>query len=252
MPFPLPLPMLRMALLRMALLGIAVGLAASGAGAATTLEAVQDHLGEDAAPRPGVVLVYDFDADPQRVQVNLPTFEVLTGGNVSARQRLEAGRRASAGLAHALFESLRRRGAPVRRAASETAVPERAVLVKGRFLSLDEGRRGAGGIAGIAGLGVGTVRVRLQFDAYQQRPWAARLLWQGRIVTESSPAETGLIAQGAVAEAAGRLSGAGADPPPAAQRGREIVRKYTVESAEAIADALWTRFGAAGWLVDRP
>ena len=121
------------------------------------------------------MLVYDFDANPERVQVSLPTFEMLTGGSVTAQQRAEAGRRASAGLAHALFESLRRRGAPVRRAVAETPVPERAVLVKGRFLSVDEGGRTS---TGIAGLGVGTVGVRVQFDTYQRRPWASKLLWQ--------------------------------------------------------------------------
>jgi hypothetical protein len=236
-----------------ALAAAALLLPASSAGATTRVEAVKDHLKGSAAPAPGVVLVYDFDADPERVEVALPTFELLTGGSVGAGQRAAAGRRAASGLAHALFESLRRRGAPVRRAAPETPVPDRALLVKGRFLSVDEGggqpSGGLGGLAGLAGLGSGAVRVRVQFDAYQKRPSAARLLWQGRVVTESAPSETGLLAQGAVAEAAGRLGGAQGEPSPAAQRARAIVRRYTVESAEAITGALWQRFSEAGWLV---
>lgn len=136
----MPFPMLRAALSGAIALFVAMTVSAS-----TTLEAVHDHLGAEAAPAPGVVLVYDFDANPERVQVSLPTLEMLTGGSVTARQRVEAGRRASAGLAHALFESLRRRGAPVQRAVAETPVPERALLVKGRFLSVDEGEGRARG-----------------------------------------------------------------------------------------------------------
>lgn len=218
---------------------------AEPAAATTTLEAVRDHSGNEPAPRPGIILVYDFEANPERVQVDLPTLDALTGGSVAPQQRAEAGRKASAGLAHALFEALGGRGAPVRRAGSDTPVPERALLVRGRFLSLDEGDPAS---RSLAGFGPGTVRVRLLFDAYQQRPGAAKLLWQGHLVTESSPRETGLIAQGAVAEAMTGVAGAGAQT--AAQRGREFVAKYTVQTAEAIAEALWVRFRSEGWLVD--
>lgn len=216
--------------------------------AGTRLEAERDANGAAPAPRPGVILVYDFDADPERVRVALPTLDVLTGGSLVSAQRGEAGRRAAAGLGHALFEALRRRGAPVQRARSDTPVAERALLVKGRFLSVDEGDP-ASRIFG--GLGPGTVRVRLEFDAFQQRASAARLLWQGRVVTESAPGETTLIAQGAMAEATGRMAGvAGGSVQAAAQRGRDVLARYTAQTAETIADALWMRFRSAGWLVD--
>lgn len=234
--------------LRTVLLCVAGVSWAAPVAAATTLEAERDRSGSEPAPRPGIILVYDFEANPERVQVDLPTLELLAGGSLAASQRGEAGRRASAGLGHALFEALRRRGAPVQRARSDTPVAERALLVKGRFLSVDEGDPAS---RSFGGLGPGTVRVRLEFDAFQQRASAARLLWQGRVVTESSPGETTLIAQGAVAEATGRIAGiTGGGVQTAAQRGRDVLAKYTAQTAETIAEALWLRFRSKGWLVD--
>jgi hypothetical protein len=234
--------------LRPLLLCVAGVIWAAPVGATSTLEAVHDQSGSARAPRPGIILVYDFEANPERVQVDLPTLDMLTGGSLAPSQRGAAGRRASAGLGQALFEALRRRGAPVQRARSDTPVSERALLVKGRFLSVDEGDPAA---RSFGGFGPGTVRVRLEFDAFQQRASAANLLWQGRVVTESAPGETTLIAQGALAEATGRMAGvAGGGVQAAAQRGRDVLTKYTAQTADTIAEALWVRFRSEGWLVD--
>ncbi len=109
-------------------------LACASAGVSNT----RRYVPEDKVERPSVILVYDFAVSAGDVTVDT-TGPSFASGPGSPAERSELGVAVSQGLAQALVEELGKRSIAARRADRRTSPPLHALLVKGQFLTVDEG-----------------------------------------------------------------------------------------------------------------
>lgn len=216
--------------------------ASAPARGASAMEASRDLTQGARAPRPGQILIYNFDTSPERIDIRLTGLNAATLDTSTPEQRAHAGRRAANYLADALWKSLQARGAPAQRASRETVAPDDALVVTGHVLSLDEGERARGEASPVAAM---PIRVRVQFDARRGPPDARRLHWQGRVATTSDP-----LGSSGLAEAAERLTGMALPGARTASGEGDPVVRYAAEMAEVIAGDLWARFVEQGWVAE--
>jgi hypothetical protein len=145
----------RIGLIALALL---VGLGCAGATANRGKQYAQDGV----LPRPPVLVVYDFAVDTDSVMVD--TFGPNFFQNTNNPSKENATARAVANsLSEALVEELDKRGIHAQRAASSTP-PVDAVVVKGQFLTIEEGDRAT---RMLIGFGRGAEKLQIRVQAYQ-------------------------------------------------------------------------------------
>ena len=222
-------------------------LAAPSAQAEGQLQNARDVTEGAQLPRPGAILVYDFEIRAQDVRVDSPGLDGVAAPAVDAADRQRAARRVAEELSEALVSVFRKRGAPARRASESDPVPDHALLLQGRFVAVDEGDRARRTVVGI---GYGEASVKIRFQAYQQSPIGPRLLWEADVVSSTSK-RPGLAAPAAVAGATGRMVGLVVGGARATTQG-DVLESEARETAETIADGLWDRFRRQGWLRDAP
>ena len=137
-----------------ALLALAL-LACASAG----IENVERFTDDGTMPRPVTFLVYDFatHADDALTDTFGPEYEAQAP---SDDERREAQAIASM-LSERLVAEMRERGINAERAYPSTNPPETALLVKGQFITMDEGERRRRVLIGF-GAGANELQVRLQ------------------------------------------------------------------------------------------
>ena len=113
-------------------------------------------------PRPPVMLVHDFAVSPEDVVVD--TFGPNFAGSSPTAKRDEAGREVAAALAQALVAKLNERGVRAERATHDSIVPENAFVLKGQFVTIDEGDRLK---RMTIGFGAGSPEMRVRVQVYQ-------------------------------------------------------------------------------------
>jgi hypothetical protein len=159
-------------------------------------------LSVDVPPvRPSVFLIYDFAVNPDDVIVDLPG---LTTGNQSVNyERVAQGKAWANALSESLVMQLVKEGITSRRAAGSTHIPPNAIVVKGQFISIDEGSKIK---RTTIGFGMGAEEVRTMVQVYQMRK--AGLLRISEIEAEAHGRKTpGVAGPAAVAVGAGMVAG---------------------------------------------
>lgn len=134
-----------------------------------------EYAGEEALPRPPVVLVYEFAVDAQDVVVDNFGPEYVRGAPSNA-ERYRRGREVARSLADKLVAQLRKRGIPAQRAETGVAPPLHALLVKGHFVVVDEGDRTK---RMVVGLGAGAREVRVRVQVHQRTEGGLRRIQEG-------------------------------------------------------------------------
>lgn len=125
--------------------------------------------------RPPVVLVYDFAVDPDDVVVD--TFgPAFLGGSDTDDERKRRGYEVADAFAQRLVVEFRARGIPTDRATPAMRPPLHAVLVKGQFVSMNEGDQ-AGRV--VIGFGRGSTGLRIQAQVYQVTERGLRRIDEG-------------------------------------------------------------------------
>jgi hypothetical protein len=147
--------------LRSAALILAVAFCLSCAG--TEVTKAQDRMGGQPLPRPPVLLVYTFAVSPEDVVVDTfgPSF---LPGSGSQDERTKRGREVAEALATSMVAKTREKGIAVERANPSAEPPLDAIVVKGQFLTVDEGDRTGRMTIGF-GTGGSKLRVRVQAEA---------------------------------------------------------------------------------------
>jgi hypothetical protein len=170
-------------------LALAVLLAMAAIGC-TPPQAIRQILyAEEAMNQPPLVLVYDFAVRADDVVVDAfgPAFLPAPTTHAEAPSRDE---RVANTLAAAMVEKLRAGGIRAERAGARTSPPREAILVKGQFVTVNEG--GAAPRMTI-GLGPDTSSLRVQVQAYQVnesgdlRRIAEREVGGAGIIVETAP-----------------------------------------------------------------
>ncbi len=114
-------------------------------------------------PRPAVVLVYQFAVDADDVVVD--TFGLDIGSKqASTLERVKRGRVWARALSLKLVDKVDELGIPARAANPYTKVPLNAIVVKGQFVTIDEGDQTK---RTMIGFGAGAEEVRVRVQVYQ-------------------------------------------------------------------------------------
>jgi hypothetical protein len=139
------------------LLTIAMGCASSG----VTPTAGSGDPGM--LPRPSVVFVYDFAVSSDDVVIDTFGAEFMSEGNQLTEEEQQAYATANA-LSEALVEQLGKKGIRAQRANDGDIPPLHAIVLKGQFITIDEGSRFK---RMVIGFGAGSSELRASVQAYQ-------------------------------------------------------------------------------------
>ncbi len=155
---------------------LALGCASAG------VQSSRRFVSESEIHRPSVFLVYDFAVSEKDVVVDRlgPEF---ASGEADPEARAALGREVANALAEAIVAELRERGIQSEHAARSLKPPLNALLLKGEFLSVDEGDS----VARLSvGFGAGKSEVRVRGHVFQQTEYGAKLLSVGEAEASGS------------------------------------------------------------------
>lgn len=164
------------------LLSLVVGCA--GASTRQTRQYVKDRT----LPRPPVLVVYDFAVAP----ADAPPSEEIKNRRTIARY-----------FSKQVVTKLGERGIRAQRATASTRVPLHAIVVKGQFVTIDEGSRVK---RMLIGFGAGSSKLRARAQAYQMTEGGLRLISKGEGEAHGSKMP-GMAGPAAVAGATGQVAG---------------------------------------------
>ena len=163
--FPIRVPYCLFLVVFAALL-LALGCASAGVQSSRRL------VPESAVHRPPLILIYDFAVSEKDVVVDRlgPEF---ASGEADPEARAVLGREVANVFSEAIVAELRERGIDSEHAARSMKPPLHALLLKGEFLSVDEGDSVA---RMTIGFGAGKSEVRVRGHVFQQTENGAKLL----------------------------------------------------------------------------
>ncbi len=132
-----------------------------------------------ALPRPDRILVYDFAVTPDEVRLDsgLSTQlgQLFGGGQNPGTSRtaeeIKIGHAVANAVANALVKELNQYGLPAERALSAPSAGGRLLMIKGQFVSIDEGNRTE---RVLIGLGAGRTGVQASVQVYEVTPEGMR------------------------------------------------------------------------------
>jgi hypothetical protein len=208
------------------------------------VEQTHDWAYGEHPPRPEVMLIYDFTADPDAVRVDPARTRAVEDIGADPQQVVAA--EAARILAEELTARVRRMGFRARRAELPGPTPVETVLIKGHFVYVDQGNSLT---RNVIGFGVGSTEQRMRIQVHQLQGTGPRFLAEAEVVSRGSEGP-GLLGTG---PAAGAAAGAAEATVTGDERERgRGVRADAVRAADEIARMLRERFSAWGWRPQRP
>jgi hypothetical protein len=153
--------------------------AVAGCASAAVTER-QRYEGEKLA-RPDRIIVYDFTADPADVPPESAFAAQMAGARAPAPQQVALGRRLGAQVARDLVADLRAMGLPAVPAAGQPAPRPDDIVLRGYFVSVDEGSASK---RVLVGFGSGASDLSTAVEAYQMTTEGLRPLGRGQIRSE--------------------------------------------------------------------
>jgi hypothetical protein len=140
------------------------GLMAIGIGCASaSVTPVPGSTDPGMLPRPGVVFVYDFAVSSGDVVIDTLGAEFMNEGKKLSEQEQQAYATANE-LAEAIVQQLQNEGIHAKRAADGDVPPLHAIVLKGQFVTIDEGSRFK---RMTIGFGAGSSELMANVQAYQ-------------------------------------------------------------------------------------
>ena len=197
--------------------------------------------------RPDRIIVHDFTADPAEVPSESAFAAEMAGAVAPTPEQLEVGRKLGAQVAKELVAELRGMGLPAVPAAGQPAPRPDDIVLRGYFVSVDEGRVGR---RVLVGFGSGAAELTTTVEAYQMTAEGLRPLGRGEIssgggklpgmvlpaaVVAATHSPIGLIV-GGTAKATGEVTGS------------ETIEGAAERTADEIAAQLRTAAEQQGWI----
>jgi len=234
-----------------AVVGITVLIA--GASACTTVQTESENYGTRIA-KPDRIIVNDFAYSPDQVRLDsglsAKVMEAASGESRS-EQELDTGREVSIALSNELVKEIRAMGLPAERGSFPVDVPDSVALVRGQFLSINEGNRTE---RVVIGLGAGRTDVQAQVQLYAVKGSERKLLESLEVDAKSSRAP-GMAETMGMGAATGNLAAAavvGAGGHAAGEEFGANVEDDASRAAKAIAGELKKVFAREGWIEASP
>jgi hypothetical protein len=209
--------------------------------ASTEITERQRYQGEKLA-RPDRIIVYDFTADPAEVPPYSTFAAQLSEAPAPTREQAELGRKLGAQVAQELVADLQGMGPPAVPAAGQPPPQVNDIVLRGYFVSVDEGSAGK---RVLVGFGSGAAELRTAVEGYQMTAQGLRPLGRGEIrsgggempgvivplaVVAATANPIGLVVGGAI-KATGEATGS-ATIEGAARRTSDVIAAQLREAAE--------------------
>jgi hypothetical protein len=215
--------------------------------ASTTVTSRQVHVTGQLS-RPNQILVYDFAATP----ADVPSSSDYANPNYrpplpQTSEEIAAGRQAGAQVAAALVEDIRGMGMPAMQASPGVKPQLNDLVIRGYFLSVDEGST-AKRVA--IGFGSGSSKLVTVVEGYQMTAQGLRKLGSGTVDAagaKSPGASLGVAGWIVTGSPVGLLVSGGMKAYGEAS-GSSKIEGRTKATAKEIADQLKTRFQQQGWI----
>jgi Domain of unknown function (DUF4410) len=145
--------------------------------ASTEVTERQRYEGEKLA-RPDRIIVHDFTGNPADVPPESPFAAQMAGTITPTPEQREVGRELGAQIAKQLVADLQGMGLPAVAAAGQPAPRVNDIVLRGYFVSIDEGSAGK---RVLVGFGSGTAEMRAAVEGYQMTAQGLRLLGSGEV-----------------------------------------------------------------------
>ena len=225
-------------------------LAVAGCGP-TSVQSTSETTGQ--FPRPSVVLVYDFAVSPEEVRLDtgispqiMQEIGQLQGTSRSAEE-MKIGHAVADATAKELVKEITSYGLNAQRGLGWPAATPGTLMVKGQFLSIDEGNRTE---RVMLGFGLGRTSVQANVQVYALTPEGMRQVEAMRAQAKSGY-KPGMVEMMGVGAAAGRLLSAVAVSSGVA--GASEISWETVDAdgrrlAKDVAKHLKQFFAQQGWI----
>jgi hypothetical protein len=203
-------------------------------------------------PRPDLILVYDFAVSPDEVKLDtglsaelMQKYEQYKGASRSA-QEIKVGHKVADAVATELVKNIRRFGLMAERAFGYPQVGGKVLMVKGQFVSIDEGNRTE---RVTIGLGAGRTSVEANVQMYELTPTGLQKVEALRVEAKSGfkPGMAETMGAGAIAGhllvstvVSGALaSGSELTSATVAADGKRMADKIAVELGNFFVDQAW-------------
>lgn len=220
-------------------------LALLSAGCASTKIDSQQRADPNDVVRPSMVAVYDFAVSADDVVLDTFGPEFMSGTG-SQGKREDAAHQIARNLSTQLVGELRKRGISAELAHYDRVPPMDAVLVKGQFVTIDEGDQVK---RMTIGLGAGASKLQARVQVYQMTGSGPRRIAQAEATAQGSKMPGMAIPVGAGAAAGSAATAA------IVSGGMNVAREVkgamsedTGKIAEKIADRFETFYEEQGWL----
>lgn len=217
------------------------------AGCASTKVTSRDTYNGEPLVRPDRILVHDFAATPAEAPADSAVAAQAAGPAPQTAEDVAVGRRLGAEIARQLAADLRGMGLPGVQAAGQPPPRVGDIVIKGQFVSVDEGRTGR---RVLVGFGSGAAELRTAVEGYQMTPQGLRRLGGGE--TDSAGGKTpGLLVPLGVAAATSNPLGlivVGAVKLRREQTGANTIEGAAKRTADEIAAQLRVAARKQGWI----
>ena len=206
----------------------------------------QSYIGNEKLARPDRIIVYDFAATPADVPADSALSNHYEGHSApQTQEEMETGRKLGSQVAKELVTEIQRMGLPAVRAAGQPAPRVGDIVIRGYFVSIDEG--GAGKRI-LIGFGSGAAELRTVVEGYQMTNQGLRPL--GTRETEAGGGEMpGMLVPVAVMAATGSPVGliVGGAAKLKGETGSETIEGAATRTAKEVGNELQVAFDRQGW-----
>jgi hypothetical protein len=214
--------------------------------ASTEVTERQRYQGEKLA-RPDRIIVHDFTANPADVPPESAFAAQMADAPAPTPQQLELSRKLGDQVAKELVPDLRRMGLPAVQAAGQPAPRPHDIVLRGYFVSVDEGSATQ---RVLVGFGAGAAELKTAVEAYQMTAEGLRPLGRGEIRSGGGELP-GMVVPLAVVAATANPIGlvvGGAAKASGEATGSETIQGAAKRTADEIAAQLRTAAEEQGWI----
>ena len=145
--------------------------------ATSRIDSVNRDIPDWQVARPPVLIVHDFAISPAEAIEDVYGSGYANSTRASSKDETKA-KKIAASLSKQLVDKLNKRGINARWAKDSGAPPENALVIKGHFVTIDEGSRAA---RMIIGFGVGATELRMQVQVYQATELGLRRILRAEV-----------------------------------------------------------------------
>jgi hypothetical protein len=204
------------------------------------IKPIQSYSGTPPLTKPIAIVVYNFAATPEEVELNKATLNRvrMRVGGAQDDDKAQLAHKIVDDFSESLIKDLQRTGLPVSKGVAGELPPDGSLAVQGDFMLIDEGNR-ARRMA--IGLGAGASKVEAHVECYLKQSDKNIMVTEFKAMSQSSrkPGAAETMGAGAAPEAAAAVSGATELKQGAEGDTDRLAKAVAKQITKALADQGW-------------